>query len=142
MPIGGEEGCDYLSSNQWISYPLSNVSQKRKNTGDDERLAKKASNPSICSDQVRTSKKTPELLRHGMGKGLMTSQGPVAPSTITLLVRNKQHTVEMIQSIIKDEDLDECSKHEIEFLGESGLFNLMRVRRHFICSFFSYESQV
>ena len=48
----------------------------------------------------------------------------------------------MIQSIIKDEDLDECSKHEIEFLGESGLFNLMRVRRHFICSFFSYESQV
>ena len=43
---------------------------------------------------------------------VMTSQGPVAPSTITLLVRNKQHTVETIQSIIKDEDLDECSKHE------------------------------
>lgn len=57
--------------------------------GDGEWLAKKASNPPICSDQVGTSKKTPNLLHHGVGKGLMTSEGPVAPLTITLLVRNK-----------------------------------------------------
>nr|POE54674.1 hypothetical protein CFP56_25034 [Quercus suber] len=73
-----------------------------------------------------TSKKTPELLCHGVGEGLVTSQGPVTLPTITLLVRNKQHAVETIQSIIKDEDLDECSKHETEFLGEYGLFVLMR----------------
>ncbi|KAK9986696.1 hypothetical protein SO802_031647 [Lithocarpus litseifolius] len=56
----------------------------------------------------------------------MTSQGLVAPPTITLLVRDKQHAVEMVQSIIKDKDLDKCSEYEIEFLGESGLFDLMR----------------
>ncbi|KAL0010241.1 hypothetical protein SO802_005349 [Lithocarpus litseifolius] len=80
----------------------------------------------IRLDQVGMSQKTPKLLCHGMGKDLMTSQGPVAPSTIPLLLRHKQHAIEMVQSIIKDADLDKCSEHETKSLGEVGLFNLRK----------------
>ena len=34
----------------------------------------------------------------------------------------------MTQSIIKDVDLNEYSKHETESLGDAGLFDLTRVR--------------
>ena len=43
------------------------------------------------------------------------------------MVREKQHTVQMAYSIVKDADIDECSDHETEALGDSGLFDLMRV---------------
>lgn len=39
----------------------------------------------------------------------------------------------MAQSIVKDMDLDGCSKHETEPLGDAGLFDLTRVR-HFATS--------
>ena len=50
---------------------------------------------------------------------------PVAPAA--LLVKDKQHTFQTAYSIIKDPDLDECSEHETDALGDSNLFDLMRV---------------
>ena len=41
----------------------------------------------------------------------MTFQGPVAQPVIPLLVRHKKYAIETAQSIVKDVDLDECSKH-------------------------------
>nr|POE55035.1 hypothetical protein CFP56_68009 [Quercus suber] len=66
----------------------------------------------------------------------MTSQGLVAPSTVNseivaptlipLLVRNKHYAVTMVHSLVRDVDLDECSEHEMEPLGDVGLFHLTR----------------
>lgn len=69
-------------------------------------------------DHEGTSQKTPKLPYHGVGKGLMASQGPVTPAPITLLVRSKQLTVETVQSIIKDANLNKCFEHETKSLGE------------------------
>ena len=56
-----------------------------------------------------------------MGKSLMTTHAPVINKPIALevplLVRDKQHIVQMAHSIVKDANLDECSKHEMETLG-------------------------
>ena len=42
-------------------------------------------------------------------------------------MKDKQHTVEMTHSIVKDADLDECFKHKLETMRDSGLFDLIRV---------------
>nr|POF00815.1 hypothetical protein CFP56_62363 [Quercus suber] len=68
-----------------------------------------------------------DALHHGVGKGLMTSQGPVTPLPLPLLVKDKEYAVVTTRSIIQDVNLDECSKHEIDPLGDSGLFDIMRV---------------
>ena len=54
----------------------------------------------------------------------MMAHGPiinelVAPST--LLVKDKQHAVQTGYSIVKNPNLDECSKHEMDALGDSSL---------------------
>nr|POE85922.1 hypothetical protein CFP56_23510 [Quercus suber] len=82
--------------------------------------------PSTKSNQVGTSQSILELLRHGVGKGLMTFQGPVTPSIILVLVRLKQHAIETVQSITKVAGLDKCFEHETKSLGEASLFDLMR----------------
>ena len=53
----------------------------------------------------------------------MMAHGPiinelVAPST--LLVKDKQHAVQTGYSIVKDLDLNECSEHEADALGDFG----------------------
>ena len=40
---------------------------------------------------------------------------------------HKEHAIEMIESIIKEMDLDPCTEQLIENLGASGLFDLARV---------------
>lgn len=51
----------------------------------------------------------------------MTTHAPVINKPITLevplLLRDKQYIVQMAHSIVKDANLDECSKHEMETLG-------------------------
>ena len=42
-------------------------------------------------------------------------------------MRNKQYAVTTVQSLVRDVDLDECSEHEMEPLGDAYLFDLMRV---------------
>ena len=71
--------------------------------------------------------KTLELPRHGIGKGLMTSQGPDANPPVPLMVRNKGFNIGSACNFIREVDLDECSEHETEAFGDLGLLNLTRV---------------
>ena len=52
----------------------------------------------------------------------MSTHGP-----IQRLVSHMEYAVKMVNSIIKDMDLDECGKHATEDLGVSGLFDLAGV---------------
>ena len=56
--------------------------------------------------------------------------GPVNQGIIHHLLMHKEHVVEMVESIIKETDLDPWAEHATEDLGASSLFDLSRV-----CSF-------
>ena len=60
----------------------------------------------------------------------MPAHGPVVSRSIQRLVSHKDYTVEMVNLIIKDIDLDECDEHATKDLGVSGLFDLARVSIH------------
>ena len=64
---------------------------------------------------------------HGVGKGLMTSYGHVVPPPLPLLVKDKEYVVDTACSIVRDADLNECSEHETDPLGDSGLHDMIRV---------------
>ena len=57
----------------------------------------------------------------------MTSQGPIAPPPLPLLVKDKEYIMDTARSIIQDADLDECSEHKTDPLGDFGLHDMMRV---------------
>nr|POE61312.1 hypothetical protein CFP56_51614 [Quercus suber] len=84
---------------------------------------KSANGPSICP---KTCKVVAEAPRHGIGKGLMTSQGLVAPPPLPLLVNDKEYVMDTTCSIIRDADLDKCLEHKTDPLGEFSLFDMMR----------------
>ena len=60
----------------------------------------------------------------------MPAHGPVVSRSIQRLVSHKDYTVEMVNSVIKDTDMDECDEHATKDLGVSGLFDLARVSIH------------
>lgn len=64
---------------------------------------------------------------HKVGKGLMTAFGPVVTGSIQRLVSHKDYAIEMVNSIIKDVDLDGCGELSTEDLRASCLFNLSKV---------------
>jgi len=99
------------------------VSKKSKYPYDLQSLGKSANGPSI---RPKTSKVIANTPRHGIGKGLMTSQGPIAPSPLPFSVKDKEYAVDTAHSIVRDTDLDECSEHKTDPLGESSLFDIMR----------------
>ena len=78
----------------------------------------------VCSD---TRKGVADPPHHGVGKGLMTSQGLVVPPPLPLLVKDKGYDVDTAHSIIQDTDLDECFEHETDPLGVSSLLDMMKV---------------
>ena len=57
----------------------------------------------------------------------MTATGPVTQGTVRRLLMHKEHAIEMVESIIKDVDLDPCAEQMTEESGVSGLFDLSRV---------------
>ena len=62
----------------------------------------------------------------------MTSQGPIVPPPLPLLVKDKGYVVVTARSIVRDADLDECSEYKTDLLGDFGLHDTMRVCFHFI----------
>lgn len=73
---------------------------------------------------------TPNLPRNSVGKGLMTAHNLIINKLIALvvlLVKDKQHAVQMAYSIVKDLDFSKCPKHKTEALGDFGHFDLIRV---------------
>ena len=61
-----------------------------------------------------------------MGKGMMTSTGPVIEGPRRLLT-HKDYAVEEMQSLIKPTDVDPCSELGTKELGALALFDLTRV---------------
>ena len=57
----------------------------------------------------------------------MTSQGSVAPPPLPLLVKDKEYAVNNARFIVQDADLDECSEHETDPLGDFSLHDMIRV---------------
>ena len=100
------------------------ASKKRKYPFEFQSSRKSATNPSTYLEPREVVADAP---CHGIRKGLMNSQGPVAPPSLPLLVKDKEYAVDTARSIIRDANLDECSKHEIDPLGDSSLFDMMRV---------------
>ena len=96
---------------------------KRKADGKDDRPSKKVS---ITLGEKHPKKPSHPKPGHGVGKGLMTSSGPVTEGA-RLLLTHKGYAVEMVESIIKQTDMDPCVEQEIEDLGASGLFDISKV---------------
>lgn len=105
------------------------TSQKRKNQSDEDRPLKTRANQPVNLGRSG-SQGTPNPPRHGVGKGLMTTHGPITNKPIpppALLVKDKQHALQTTYSIVKNLNLDKCSEHEMDALGDSVFFDLMRV---------------
>ena len=47
----------------------------------------------------------------------MTGKGPVLLGTVRRLLTYKEHTIEMVDSIIKEMDLDPCANQTTKDLG-------------------------
>jgi len=100
---------------------------KRKADGKDDRPSKKVS----LTPRKELPKK-PSPPKHGADKGLMTSSSPVTKGIDRRLLTHKDYAVEMMESIIKDQDVDPCTEQGTEELGSSGLFDLA-----WVCPFLS-----
>ena len=114
---------------------------KWKNSGKDDHSQKKGLNTPVGDKQLKQS--LPPKPSHGVGKGLMTGKGPVTQGTVRRLLTHKDHVVEMVDSIIKETDLDPCADQTIDDLGASSIFDFSRVCSFqtclyalFVCSFF------
>ena len=80
---------------------------KRKPDRKDDRPPKK---PSVIVGDKSLKKPTPLKTGHGVGKGLMTSSGPVAQGPNCRLLTHKDYAIEMVGSIIRDKDVNPCTK--------------------------------
>ena len=60
----------------------------------------------------------------------MSAQGPINFGLIQRLVSHREYAVEMVNSIIKDTDLDKCGEHATKDLGVSSFFDLARISIH------------
>ena len=94
---------------------------KRKPDGSDRRLAKKAA---VTPSSIK--EKSPPKPSHGVGKGLMTSLGPVNEGPCRLLT-HKDYAVKEVRSFVKLTDIEPCDQLGTEDLGASALFDLTRV---------------
>ena len=99
---------------------------KRKAERKDDHPLKKGM---VTLGDKQPKKLSPLKPSHGAGKGLMTMISPITQGTRRLLT-HKGYAVKMVESIIKETNLDPCTEQETEDLEASGLFDLSRV-----CSF-------
>ena len=68
--------------------------------------------------------------RHGTGKGLMTTQGPIPKKRPLFLREDPRRVARLFSSIIKDDDYEDLGNHATEAMGETGLFGLAQVHNH------------
>ena len=61
----------------------------------------------------------------------MTGKGPAVHGPVQRLVTHNDYAIEMVNSIIKEMDMDVCGEHTLEDLGVSSLYHLLRVHIHF-----------
>ena len=112
---------------------------KRKNNSKDDCPNKKGTGLSVGNKQLKLP--SPPKPSHRVGKGLMIGKGPVVLSTVCRLLMHKDHAFEMVNSIIKETDLDPYAIQTMKDLGSFGLFDLSRVRSSQVlslCNFYSF----
>ena len=100
------------------------VALKGKNDVKDDHLPKKGTNPSVGGQQ----QKSLPPVHHEVGKGLMIGKGPIINGPIQRLVTHKDYAIEMVNSIIKETNLDPSGEQATKDLESSGLYDLSRVR--------------
>ena len=108
--------------NSSVPKSVSKVS-KRKPDGDDDRPSKKTT---VTPGDASPKGKSPLKPSHGMGKGIMTSTGPVIEGPCCLLT-HKGYAVGEVGSFVKPTDIEPCDLVWTEDLGASTLFDLTRV---------------
>ena len=92
---------------------------KRKVDGKDIR----PSNKVIVTPSDKPPKKmSPPKSSHEAGKGLMMTLGPISQGLDHRLLTHKDYAAEMIESIIKDKDMDLCAEQMTEELARVSLF--------------------
>lgn len=57
----------------------------------------------------------------------MIGKGPVVSDSVQKLLTHKDYVVRMVNSIIKETELDPCAGYTTEDLGASSLYDLSRV---------------
>ena len=95
----------------------------RKPDGSDGRPSKKAA---VTPGDGAAKEKSPLKPSHGVGKGAMTSLGPVNEGPCRFLT-HKDYAVGKVKSFIKPSDIEPCDLLGTEDLGASALFYLTRV---------------
>ena len=102
---------------------VSKGSAKRKADGKDDRPPKKAA---ITPRDAHPKKKSPPKSSHSVGKGMMTSTGPIVEG-LRCLLTYKDYAVKIVESFIKPTDVEPCVGQGTEELGVSALFDLSQV---------------
>ena len=100
--VKGKEGASLLAPKA-----VGKGAPKRKADGKDDRLSKKVA---VTLGDKPLKKSSPSKPSHGVGKGLMTSSGPITQGPNRHLLTLKEYTVKVIKSIIKDTDVDPCAE--------------------------------
>ena len=126
----GKEG---VSSS--ASKAISKGVAKRKGDGKDDCLSKKVS---VTSGEKPSKKPSPPKPKQGVGKGLMTTSGPITQDPEHHLFTHKDYALEMMESIIRDKDVDPCAEQAMKELGALGLFDLTRVHSFLCFSIYSF----
>ena len=80
---------------------------KRNGDGKDDHPYKKVS---VTPREKLPKKPSPLKPRHGVGKGLMMTSGPVIQDPNCSLLTHKDYALEMVESIIRDKDVNLCAK--------------------------------
>ena len=80
-------------------------SSKQKSEGKDDHSLKKGL---ALPAGDKSKKSSPPKPSHGVGKGLMMSIGPITQGSVHRLLAHKEHAVEVMESIIKDTNMDPC----------------------------------
>ena len=94
---------------------------KRKADRKDDRPLKKVS---IALRDKLPKRSSPPKLSHEVDKGLMMTSGPITQGSICRLLTHKEHAVEVIESIIKDTDVDPCVEQMTEELRTQAFLTL------------------
>ena len=108
--------------NSSVPKSVSKVSKRKLDENDDCPSKRTAVTPGDASPKGKSSFKP----SHGVGKGLMTSSGPVIEGPCCLLTY-KGYAVEEVGSFVKPTDLEPCDLVGTEDLGALALFYITRV---------------
>ena len=114
---------------------VSKGATKRNRDGKDDHLSKKVF---VTPGEKPPKKPSPPKPKQRVGKRLMTTSSPITQDPEHRLLTHKDYALEMMESIIRDKDVDPCVEQATKELGASGLFDLAQVRSFLCFSIYSF----